>query len=69
MTVAVYKSNRKSQADRVDIIQYNSDKKYRLYVIPCFGKTYELPDVYNTFEEAEQAVFNLDKVFGHTKII
>ena len=69
MTVAMSKSNRKSQADRVDIIQYNSDKKYRLYIIPCFGNTHELPEVYNTFEEAEQAVFNLDKVFGYTKII
>ena len=65
----MYKSNRKSQGGRVDIIQYNSDKKYRLYVVPCFGNTYELPEVYDTFKEAEQAVFNLDKVFGYTKII
>jgi hypothetical protein len=69
MTVAMYKQNRLTTPCRVDIVKYNSDNKYRLYVIPAFGGTYEEDGVYETFEDAEQALFKSDKVFGFTRII
>lgn len=67
MTIAIYKSNCKSQPEQIRVHQYASDGKLRVEAVGNFYAK-EVGGVYSNIEEVEEYLKKRDRVFGYTKI-
>ena len=66
MIVAIYKEETVYQTKIAEIHRYVSDNKYRINLIGAGCS--ELPDVYDTYEEAEADVKQMFSTMGATRI-
>lgn len=66
MKAAIYREDTNYQTKVAEVHQY-TDGSYRINLI-TISRAAELPEVYDTFEEAEAAVHDLLRLSGCTRI-
>lgn len=67
MIVAIYKEKTEYQTKVAEVHKYNSDNTYHINLISS-GRCSELPDSYETFEEAEADINKMFSTMGATRL-